>query len=311
MARWLVFLLLAALVSAPASHAQSSRSAPARPTLLARARNFFLRRGAKPNVSPARIDPARALRERGLRARRAARLGRALEGARVSASSLSAADVRVLRAADAALASRRVSAAIRYIDRLGLGAQQGSAVEEALAEEHGVTPLHAYRAPYAIGPAGETLAPDYYGTLFHGTTAVSPREVLRHGLPARGRSLSLEDHVLVNNEDSAFRGATLMLVTPTRDSGALLWAGAGGWVYEIAGVASWDVNKHLDGRIQRSGMRVRNPVRAEQEHALLGHVPAERIRRYGRVVAHPRTGQLMIEQWVENPSFVDPGSAAE
>ncbi len=310
MRRWLVVVMFVALCGVPASYAQRLQASPARPTLLERARNLF-RRPAPPVRNARRTDAVGALARRGMSRRRALRLGRALEVAGLEAAALSNAAVKALRAADAALASGHMSAAIRSFDRLGLGAEGRTLIEEALAREHGVTPVQVYRSPHALGPKGEILAPDYHGVVYHGTTRVSPREMVRHGLRARGRSLSLEDHVLANGEDSAFRGATLVLASPTRDSGALLWAGAGGWVYEIEGVPSWDVNKHLDGRIQRSGLSVRNPVRQEQEHAVLGHVPPERVRRYGRVVAHPRTGHLMVEQWFDNPKFVGAGSAVD
>ena len=39
-------------------------------------------------------------------------------------------------------------------------------------------------------------------------------------------------------------------------SGAVLWAGEGGWVFEIRGVPTWDVNKHLEGRVPRVSARV-------------------------------------------------------
>ena len=296
-----IAIVCAVSMTAPVSYAQRAKPQQrAKPTLLRRAKDLLLGR-SKPRVVKQR-DPAALLRKRGFGPGRAARISRALDAAKLDSASLSKADFKALRAADSALKSGRISAALRYLDRISLTSEVRVQLEGALAAEHGVTPLHVYRSPHALGPKGQKLEPDHHLDVYHGASGLSPGVVLRQGLPGRGTSLSLEEHAL-GKPNSAFRGTTVLPVSPNGDSGAALWAGEGGWVFQLRGVASWDVNKHLEGGMRRSGLRISNPVRGEQEHAVLAHVPAERILRYGRVSAHPATGRLVVKEWHDNPHY--------
>ena len=157
--------------------------------------------------------------------------------------------------------------------------------------------------PHALLPGGSPLAPDSMLGGFHGTSLSTPAKVRSAGgFTAHGTNPSLLDHVEQRKLDSAFRGTTELLSTPGGAAGAVQWAGNGGYVYEIRGVPTWDVNKALEGRVHSAGTYGGNPVRGELENAIPGEVPWTRVKRVGRVATN-RAGQLVVSSWETNPSF--------
>lgn len=148
------------------------------------------------------------------------------------------------------------------------------------------------------------VLPDGVGGGFYGHDGLDPEEVLRNGLEWRGDDWCLLGHALQKSK-SAFRGTTSQVVFPD-GSGAAAWADEGGHVFEICGVPTWNVNKHLEGRNSDfpPGTYGGNPMCGEQENAVPASVPPEHIRRYGRVVTS-RNGTPYVPQdsWVRNPKF--------
>jgi len=154
-------------------------------------------------------------------------------------------------------------------------------------------------------PVKRAVSPDTFGGGYHGTT-VTPAEVLRVGLQARGTNWNLTDHVLNPlTGTSAFRGTTMMPSSPDGRSGAALWAGVGHYVYEIRGVPTWDVNRALEAtRVLPDGVHVGNPVHGELEYAIPGAIAVENIRRWGKVTETQR-GVAIVREWFDNPRYRD------
>lgn len=151
---------------------------------------------------------------------------------------------------------------------------------------------------------------------YYGNGELDPDEVLREGFPQRGDDWDLLNHVLQRG-NSAFRGTTKQIVYPEDGVGAASFAGEGGCVYEVTCLPSWDVNKHLMGRVRRAstadgggtvgvgGVRYGgNAVLGEHEHAVASRIPPSHIRRYGRVV-RSAGGTLFVPRaaWTENPAW--------
>ncbi|MBV1860571.1 MAG: hypothetical protein KUG77_19315 [Nannocystaceae bacterium] len=245
--------------------------------------------------------------------------------------------IRVLgRALDTAVASAR---------RLNGGAQRArERLREALRRprrENGRTPEHdgiedelrdavdsadvgdvvpAAGAANAARPmaviAGRSYPPSSYGRGYHGMDAggdaqATIRQIFDEGLPERGRNMDLNRHATnadrnatSMSEISAYRGTTLE-PSSMNGQGAAAWADEGGLVVDIDGVASWDVNALLAGRIQTPGGFGGNVMHGELEQAILSLVPRERIRRIG-LVTETRTGRYLIrpDDWVPNPHYV-------
>jgi uncharacterized protein DUF4157 len=151
----------------------------------------------------------------------------------------------------------------------------------------------ASKEPRAILPNGKELAPDSYSGGYHATTAersVSPEVVMKTGLPARGNDWRLQEHT-EELSHSAFRGTTKM------PGEAVNWYGEGGYVYEIRGVPTWDVNKALEGQVKVAGMPGHhrgNLMHGEGEYAIPAHVPPEKIKRWG-VVKKNSAGKLYVD----------------
>jgi hypothetical protein len=142
-------------------------------------------------------------------------------------------------------------------------------------------------------PNGQKLAPDSYGGGFHGTDE-PPQVVTRQGLPERGDDWRLLEHA-EGRSSSALRGTTAVASDPVNEGGAAYWAGEGGYVYEIRGVPTWNVNKNLEGRVPTGGGRFRgNLMHGENEYAIPARVPPEKIKRWGVVKADPR-GRLYVD----------------
>lgn len=162
----------------------------------------------------------------------------------------------------------------------------------------------------ALLPDGTAVPPGSYMGGFHGTCRITPEEAMRTGLPARGNDWRLRDHVEASGPTSAFRGVTDVVSEPVSGNGAAYWAGCGGWVYEIRGVPSWEVNATLEGRIPTpTGFRG-NLMTAEQEIAIPAAVPPERIKAYG-LVEEDGSGRLFVRRWIANPGYrelIPPGS---
>ena len=166
------------------------------------------------------------------------------------------------------------------------------------------------RVPMAILPDGRALPPDSFMGGFHGTD-MSPEAVLRAGgLPARG---ALEDWRLLEHTEhsdapgkpaSAFRGSTPFPTSPDGETGASYWAGEGGWVYEVKGVPTWDVNATLEGRVQGPDGKYRGNRWSELESAFPARTPAECIERWGQA-KEGLSGkiQVMPGDWVANPRY--------
>jgi hypothetical protein len=159
----------------------------------------------------------------------------------------------------------------------------------------------------AVLPDGREIPPDSYLGGFHGTETTPAEVVKSGGFTARGveEDRRLQEHAEGRSQPvSAFRGTTPFVASAEKDAGAAYWADEGGWVYEIQGVPTWDVNKDLEGRVLGgNGLYRGNLMRAEVEQAVPARVPIECIVRWGRVVN--RSGHLLVpvDSWVPNPRY--------
>ncbi len=241
----------------------------------------------------------------------AAALSRANESVEILVE-LTAAQRDALPTIHELIAAGKVRAAIERIDALvaeGMSRDVATKLEEALAKAEGKTSPAMYRDPVAtVDGSKEQFKPgDASRRLRYGTDELSPEVVFEHGLAARGTNTELVSHANQRG-DSAYRGTTLEILLPGRNldgaaGAAGNWAGAGGWVYEIDGTPSWDVNSALEGRVrQPDGSFGGNPVRGERERAILANVPSERI-----VGAYPIYGtepNLRHGELIPNPNYV-------
>jgi len=191
--------------------------------------------------------------------------------------------------------------ATRICGLLG-GPAAAVASEAAPPPEPVAQPVPSVNGPAAILPNGQLAPPTFYRGGFHGTTDVPPEVALRDGLPARGDDWRLAEHTMQEGS-SAFRGTTEVLYDPVNGGGAAAWAGEGGWVYEIRGVPTWDVNTLLEGRVRTPGGFRGNLMYGENELAIPARVPPEHIKRYGRV-EEDSSGHLRVRTWVDNPGYV-------
>ena len=150
----------------------------------------------------------------------------------------------------------------------------------------------------AILPCGTEIQRSHFGQPYHGTS-LTPDEVFRDGLTAKGDDRDLLEHVR-GNEHSAFRGTTSVpTVSREMRQGATEWAGEGGWVYQFDDVACWDVDKELEGRVPLPGGLFGNsPHLGECECAVPGTIAPTLIKRAGQVES--RYGNLRVVRWQEN-----------
>lgn len=162
----------------------------------------------------------------------------------------------------------------------------------------------AEATPHAILPDGQQVPPSSFRGGYHGTLLVAPEVALKDGLPGRGTDLRLKQHA-EEAGDSAFRGVTEVISDPVTENGAAYWAGKGGWVYDIRGVAGWDINELLEGRVKTPGGYRGNLMSGEQETAILARVPPEKIKAYG-VVEEDSRGRLLVRTWIPNPGYKGP-----
>jgi len=161
----------------------------------------------------------------------------------------------------------------------------------------------------SVGSVKE-IPPDSCIGGYYGHASLDPEQVIEEGLPKRGNDWDLLSHAnQVGN--SAFRGTTNQITYPD-GNGAASWAGEGGYVYELTCVPSWDVNKHLQGRVFVSDWAVAvgkkryvgNTALGEHEFAVSSLVPRYHIKRYGRVVESV-SGLLYVPRnmWTDNPNW--------
>lgn len=180
---------------------------------------------------------------------------------------------------ETAIARGDMHNAIATFDRLeasGVAAAKVRELEATAAAKYNKTAVSAYRNPAAL-VNGKSVAPTAWGgKRYYGTDALTPEQVFNEGLPARGGNLDLQMHA-EGAADTAFRGTCTMPITPGAETGPAAWAGNGGWVYEIDGTASWDVNASLQGRIKTADGFRGALMPGENEHAMLAGVPRERI----------------------------------
>ena len=171
--------------------------------------------------------------------------------------------------------------------------------------------------PHAI-VEGQSIPPHhyqggYYGNAVNGGDSAQDiiERTFREGMPARGGNMDLRRHseemdvgAADFDQRSAFRGTTQNVSSPDGESGAAVWAGEGGVVFQIEGVPTWEVNLALQGRVQRPDGSYRgNLMHGEHEHAVLSQVPANRISRAGIVTVTSR-GIPIVRTWIDNPAFV-------
>ena len=132
-----------------------------------------------------------------------------------------------------------------------------------------------------------------YCLLYHGTDKHPPHLVKIHGLPKKGADIDLINHAEQRNSNSAFRGATEHLLFPDNAAGAVLWAGLGGWVYQIENCSGYDVGMLLEGRVPNGKGGYRDPLMKELEIAIYAEVQLALIRKYG-VVSEGRGGRPRV-----------------
>jgi hypothetical protein len=165
--------------------------------------------------------------------------------------------------------------------------------------------------PLALLPDGRAIPPDSFKGGYHGTD-IGPDEVKQKGgLPARGpmEDWRLREHAEATSMPvSAFRGSTPDPTSPDGQTGAAYWAGEEGWIYDVFGVPTWDVNSNLEGRIKRDDGIYRGNLMSEDESAFPAQTPLECIRRWGRV-SESLSGKLYVNpgEWVANPRY-DPAA---
>ena len=149
--------------------------------------------------------------------------------------------------------------------------------------------------------SGSEIAPTALNRkLFHGTHEIPPEVAFEKGLPLGGGDTRLLQHAMQSG-GSAFRGTTTQIFAPGNEAGAGFWAGDGGWVYQLDGTASWDVNASLEGRVPKPGGFEGNPMRGENEQAILAGVPRERIA--GAIQIVEVNGRLVPKPIIPNPHY--------
>jgi hypothetical protein len=148
--------------------------------------------------------------------------------------------------------------------------------------------------PQAKLPSGTSVPPDSYSGGYYGTSnpAEAPEVVGKEGFPARGSDWRLREHS-EENPDTAFRGTT-NIASDGAGRGAAYWAGEGGYVYEVRGVPTWDVNKNLQGRVPLEGFRG-NLMHGEGEYAIPARVTPDKIVRWG--VVKDKGGDVLYVEW--------------
>lgn len=203
--------------------------------------------------------------------------------------------------ADPLIASGDMTAAIAAFEAKGVSVALADELGDLLSAQHGKTKLSVYRKPVA-SINGEPVKPTSTNSHgYHGHHA-KPEEVFAHGLPAKGPSVDLENHVMAG-EGRAFRGLAPYVCSPDGESGPCYFADEGGFVYEVDCVAGWDVNGLLAGRIHKGVAGYGgNPFTSEVETAILGHVPPSHIKGAYPIKSYRGT-RLIPGTYTKNPSY--------
>ena len=147
---------------------------------------------------------------------------------------------------------------------------------------------HTPGEEYAL-VSGAKVKPVLYDKLYHGadraTLGVDAQmpardvaaKIYAEGLPGRGDNIDLVEHA-AGASDRAFRGTTVMMMTPDGQAGAVLWADEGGFVIELKNVKGYDVNAVLEGRVRKpDGSFGGNTVHGEVEIAVPGRIRPEQV----------------------------------
>ncbi|MGZ2745658.1 hypothetical protein [Burkholderia stagnalis] len=166
--------------------------------------------------------------------------------------------------------------------------------------------VHTPGEQYAV-VNGVKIKPLLYDKLYHGADRatlgvdgqMSAKEVAAkiyaEGLPGRGNNIDLVEHA-GGAHDRAFRGTTVMMMTPDGQAGAILWADEGGFVIELKNVKGYDVNAALEGRVRKpDGSFGGNAVHGEVEIAVPGRIKPEQVEAVYEVVMS-RSGKLMARK---------------
>lgn len=188
--------------------------------------------------------------------------------------------------------------------KLKLGANKDGITAKVDPAANVAPKLVAKEAPMAILPNGKRIPPDHYSGGYHGTNEIPPELAFKEGLPERGTNWDLKAHAEAE-PGSAYRGTTHVIYDPVIEQGAAQWAGEGGWVYEISGVPTWDVNKALQGRVPVAGGGFRgnlDMLQLENELAIPARVPPNKIKRAGQVELDS-IGRPVVRKWIDNPNF--------
>lgn len=149
--------------------------------------------------------------------------------------------------------------------------------------------------PRVLLPNGKSIPPDSYSGGYYGTATERPQVVKKEGFRQRGSDWRLREHS-EGNPNSALRGTT-NLVSDGAGNGAAYWAGEGGYVYEIRRVATWDVNKNLQGQVPSGGGFRGNLMHGEAEYAIPGEVPPNKVVRWG--IVKDKGGDRLYVEWHE------------
>jgi hypothetical protein len=148
--------------------------------------------------------------------------------------------------------------------------------------------VHTPGEEYAL-VNGAKVKPQLYETLYHGADratlgvdAQAPArdvaaKIYAEGLPGRGDNIDLVKHA-GGASDRAFRGTTVMMMTPDGQAGAILWADEGGFVIKLKNVKGYDVNEALEGRVRKpDGSFGGNAVHGEVEIAVPGRIKPDQV----------------------------------
>jgi len=214
----------------------------------------------------------------------------------------------LLRSVASLLSPRRArTAPPQAVPEVQGGEVQGRAGTQALRPSRPGFEPHP-RMPRAVLPDGTALEAESYVGGYHGTSTNPDKVVRDHGFPAKG---PIEDWRLLEHSEessegaSAFRGTTIFPSFPGVYQGAAYWADEGGWVYELRGVPTWELDSDLEGRVKRPDGTYRgNLMRGEVERAVPAQIPLECIPRWGQARA-AANGRYYVPPsgWVENPAF--------
>lgn len=158
-----------------------------------------------------------------------------------------------------------------------------------------------YEGLKAILPDASEIPPTHLLGGYHGTCRHAPDQVFREGIPRKGSDRRLLEHV-VGNEQSAFRGTTLLPLTSDGGQGAAHWAGAEGWVYQISPIPTWDTEQELEGKVPCPTGFTGSPHAGELESAIPAKVSNQRVVRVGKVIPG-RGNHLKVTEWRKNPNL--------